>query len=78
MVALLTANPDSRMGKIADIVVRILAPNKATGSAGKSDQPMTTLNEQCLQIFFDALVLLLMHEMGETAESMWARHSRLE
>lgn len=77
-VILLTANPDSRMGRIAHIVVRIPAPNKASQGLVSSMQPMTTLNEQCLQIFFDALVLVLMDEMGETAESMHARHSNLE
>jgi D-arabinose 5-phosphate isomerase GutQ len=39
---------------------------------------MTTLNEQCLGIFFDAVVLLLMEKMNETHDTMWARHSNLE
>ncbi|OGG72691.1 hypothetical protein A3A38_00270 [Candidatus Kaiserbacteria bacterium RIFCSPLOWO2_01_FULL_53_17] len=77
-VALLTGNPDSRMGRIADIVVHVPAPTKASQGVIRSMQPMTTLNEQCLQIFFDALVLVLMEELGEDAESMWARHSNLE
>lgn len=77
-VALLTGNPDSRMGRLADIVVHIPAPTKATKGVLQSRQPMTTLNEQCLQIFFDALVLVLMKELGETTETMWARHSNLE
>lgn len=77
-LVLLTGNPESRMGKIADIVVHIPAPNKASGGAVRSKQPMTTLNEQCLQIFFDALVLVLMHELGENHDTMHARHSNLE
>jgi 6-phospho-3-hexuloisomerase len=77
-LALLTGNPDSRMGRIADIIVHIPAPTKSSKGALQSAQPMTTLNEQCLQIFFDALVLLLMEELGESAETMWARHSNLE
>jgi 6-phospho-3-hexuloisomerase len=77
-VALLTGNPDSRMGRLADIVVHIPAPTKASKGILQSRQPMTTLNEQCLQIFFDALVLVLMDELGETTETMWARHSNLE
>jgi D-arabinose 5-phosphate isomerase GutQ len=39
---------------------------------------MTTLNEQCLGIFFDALVLQLMKKMGETHVTMLERHSNLE
>jgi 6-phospho-3-hexuloisomerase len=69
----------SRMAKLADTVVVINAPNKVRKVNGfSSKQPMTTLNEQCLGIFFDALVLLLMEKMGETHETMWKRHSNLE
>lgn len=77
-VILLTGNPHSRMGTIADLVVRIPAPNKASKGKLSSVQPMTTLNEQCLQIFFDTLVLALMKELHETSETMRARHTNLE
>jgi 6-phospho-3-hexuloisomerase len=76
---LITGNPQSRMGKLADTVVQIKAPSKTKPLEGfTSIQPMTTLNEQSLGIFFDAVVLLLMERMGETHETMWARHSILE
>jgi hypothetical protein len=39
---------------------------------------MTTLNEQSLGLFFDTVVLLLMEKMGESHDTMWARHSNLE
>lgn len=78
-IALVTGNPESRMGKLADVIVKIAAPSKTKAVEGfVSVQPMTTLNEQCLGIFFDAVVLRLMAEMGETHETMWARHSNLE
>lgn len=78
-VGLVTGNPESRMGKIADILVQIKAPSKTKPVEGfVSIQPMTTLNEQCLGIFFDALVLQLMEKTGETHDTMWARHSNLE
>lgn len=78
-IALITGNPDSRMGKLADLVVKIAAPSKTKPVAGfKSIQPMTTLNEQCLFIYFDAVVLALMKKMKETHDTMWARHSNLE
>jgi 6-phospho-3-hexuloisomerase len=78
-VALVTGNPDSRMGKLADSIVQIKAPSKTNPVEGVvSMQPMTTLNEQCLGIFFDALVLGLMDKMGESSDTMWARHSNLE
>jgi 6-phospho-3-hexuloisomerase len=69
----------SRMAKLADIVMVINAPSKLKKIKGFSSvQPMTTLNEQSLQIFFDALVLLLMEKLQESDESMHARHSVLE
>lgn len=78
-ICAITANPKSRIGKLADLVVQIKAPTKLKSVAGlKSIQPMTTLNEQCLMIFFDSLVLKLMKKLGENDESMWKRHSNLE
>lgn len=78
-IALVTGNCDSRMGKLADVVVKITAPSKTKAIDGfASAQPMTTLNEQCLVIFFDAVVLRLMEKLNETHDTMWARHSNLE
>lgn len=69
----------SKMAKIAHIVLVINAPSKIKQIEGfTSIQPMTTLNEQCLTIFFDALVLILMENMHQTHELMWQRHSILE
>lgn len=78
-ILLVTGDPKSRMGKIADVVVKINAPSKTKLVDGfSSAQPMTTLNEQCLGIFYDAVVLELMEKMEETHETMWKRHSNLE
>lgn len=69
----------SRMAKIADTIVVINAPSKVRKISGfTSVQPMTTLNEQCLTIFFDSLVLLLMEKLKKTSDIMWKRHSNLE
>lgn len=78
-IVLITGNTNSRMAWLAHHIVEIPAPSKvkAVGSF-VSVQPMTTLNEQCLAIFFDAVVLYLMEQMQETHETMWARHSNLE
>lgn len=78
-VALVTGNPESRMGLLADVCVVLQAPSKTKVVSGLSSiQPMTTLNEQCLSVFFDAVVLSLMERMGETHDTMWTRHSNLE
>jgi len=78
-IALVTGNPESRMAKLADAIVLLRAPSKVKKVQGlESVQPMTTLNEQCLAILFDAIVLTLMDQLGQTHEDMWARHSNLE
>jgi 6-phospho-3-hexuloisomerase len=78
-IAAITGNPESRIGKIADIVLIVQAPSKTKMVNGiQSIQPMTTLNEQSLYILFDAICLDLMATMGESHESMWLRHSNLE
>jgi 6-phospho-3-hexuloisomerase len=78
-IAAITGNPDSRIGKLANTVVKITAPSKTKAVEGLvSIQPMTTLNEQSLSIFFDAVCLKIMDKTGETHDSMWARHSNLE
>jgi 6-phospho-3-hexuloisomerase len=78
-IALVTGNPSSRMGQLADTIVRLSAPSKTKSIDGfVSLQPMTTLNEQCLGLLFDAIVLSMMEQMNETHDTMWARHSNLE
>lgn len=78
-IALITGNSESRIGKLADTIVQMKAPSKTKSVEGFSSvQPMTTLNEQCLGIFFDALVLEIMDKTSETHDTMWARHSNLE
>lgn len=81
-VALISSYIDhnkSKMAKIANTVLVINAPSKLKQINGfMSIQPMTTLNEQCLIILFDALVLMLMEKLHQTHESMWERHSNLE
>ena len=78
-IVLITGNKNSRIGKLADVTVKIKAPSK-TKKIDKfsSIQPMTTLNEQCLSIFFDSVILQLMKKLNETHHTMWARHSNLE
>ncbi len=78
-LVVITGNIDSRIAKLADVIVHIQAPSKTKAVRHiRTIQPMTTLNEQCLTIFFDALVLSLMKKMRETHNTMWARHSNLE
>lgn len=78
-IAVVTGNADSRIAKLANTLVIITAPSKTKAVDNfKSAQPMTTLNEQCLGLFFDATTLKIMDKIGENHDSMWARHSNLE
>lgn len=78
-VSLATANPISRIGAVADMVVRIPAPTTmGGGGAARSMQPMATLFEQCLLVVFDLVVLELMERTSRRSEDMLERHANLE
>jgi 6-phospho-3-hexuloisomerase len=73
-----TNNIESTIGKLSDVAIEIKAPNKIRNHQTKSIQPMTTLNEQSLWLFFDSLILLMMDKLNITEESMKQTHSILE
>jgi 6-phospho-3-hexuloisomerase len=78
-LAVITAVADSRIAALADLLIIIKAPTKFGPLAGvDSVQPMATLFEQSLQIFFDVIILLLMKRTGQTHADLWARHSNLD
>lgn len=78
-VGLVTSNADSTLASMADSKVVLNCPNKATPSQPfSSEQPMTTIFEQALQIFFDSMVLSLMERMAITEAEMSGRHNVVE
>jgi len=74
----ITANPDSRIGCLSDCIVEIKAPSKNKPNNLISIQPMTTLMEQSLFLFFDGLVLEIMEKLSINSDQMKLRHSILE
>ncbi|MDD3140091.1 MAG: 6-phospho-3-hexuloisomerase [Lachnospiraceae bacterium] len=76
-VILITTNKKSSLGTYSDIVILIPAPTKKDNT-GESMQPMGTLFEQSLGIFFDALVLMLMKKLSISVEEMYKNHNNLE
>jgi len=79
IVFAITSNLQSRIGLLSDSSILLNAPSKTKKVDGfTSIQPMTTLNEQCLTILFDSIVLNIMDATGETHDTMWNRHSNLE
>jgi 6-phospho-3-hexuloisomerase len=79
-VALVTIFPESAIGKIADVVVTIPAPTPKSSSRGQapSIQPMGSLFEQTMLIFFDLLILQLMEKAAVDSAAMFERHANLE
>ena len=78
-IALITARPDSRVGRLADVIVQFSVPTKLESDAGpRTIQPMTTVADQSLLILLDIVVLRLMEATHQTSEDLWRRHRNLE
>ena len=74
---LVTGNPESTLGKKADVTLVVKAPKKEDREAA-SIMPMGTLFEGVSCLVFENLVLVLMKAKNETSESMFKRHANLE
>ena len=79
-LVLITINPESTIGHLADTIVRIPAPSpKATANSDfVSIQPMGNLFEQSLLLFLDMSIMLLMEQTNITSEAMFKLHANLE
>jgi 6-phospho-3-hexuloisomerase len=78
-VAVITAQPDGRTPALADILFHIPAQTMADDrGGGVSVLPMGSLFETAQMILFEIVVLKLRNRLGETAETMRARHTNLE
>ena len=77
--AIVTAQPKGRASKKADVRLVIPAQTMANDrGAGVSVLPMGSLFEISEAIVFELIILKLRDRVGETAESMRARHTNLE
>ena len=79
-VALVTIFPESTIGQLADVALKIPAPTPKSDlqNAASSIQPMGSLFEQSLMLTFDILVLIMMEKLGKTSDEMFALHANLE
>jgi 6-phospho-3-hexuloisomerase len=78
-IAVVTAQPGGRTPLRADVVFNIPAQTMADDRAGEvSVLPMGSLFETAEMVLFEILVLALRDRLGETAETMRARHTNLE
>lgn len=79
-LALVTMNPDSTIGRMADAVVEISAPSCKTDKASTvtSIQPMASLFEQSEGLFLDIAVMMMMERRGKDSDTMFGRHANME
>ena len=77
--ACFTAEPGSPVTELSDFTFIIPAQTMARDqSSPTSFLPMGSLYEGTQFVFYEILVMLLRDKLGETAESMRARHTNLE
>lgn len=83
-IAAVTTNPDSTIGKMADLVVVLPGPtpkNAETADPARSvqsAQPMGSLFEQGMFLMLDCIIMKLMKKKNVTSEEMFRRHANLE
>jgi 6-phospho-3-hexuloisomerase len=78
-VALVTTSPQSTIGRLADIIVQLPGATKDQLNDGPHTiQPMGSLFEQTLLLFFDAVILRFMEKQGMDSAAMYGNHANLE
>ncbi|PLR82943.1 6-phospho-3-hexuloisomerase [Bacillus canaveralius] len=78
-VVAVTISPESTIGQLADIVIKLPgSPKDKSENDYKTIQPMGSLFEQTLLIFFDAVILRFMEKKGLDSGTMFGRHANLE
>lgn len=78
-VAVVTIFPESTMGKLAELAVKLPgAPKDQSSYTAQTIQPMGALFEQTLLVFCDAVILKIMEKQGLSSGTMFGRHANLE
>jgi 6-phospho-3-hexuloisomerase len=78
-IALITTSPESTLGRLADIFVPLPGAQKdKSNSDYYTIQPMGSLFEQTMLLFYDALILRFMEIKGLDSNKMYGKHANLE
>ncbi len=78
-IAYIGSNPDSTIKQNSDLFVRIPVPSKVpVEDTVISQQPMTSLFEQCLFLLGDVLALMIMEEKRLAKDDLNLKHANLE
>jgi 6-phospho-3-hexuloisomerase len=78
-IAIATIFPKSTIGHLADITVTLPgSPKDQSNNTYKTIQPMGSLFEQTLLLFYDAVILGMMEKKGLDSNMMFGRQANLE
>ncbi|RBW67907.1 6-phospho-3-hexuloisomerase [Bacillus taeanensis] len=78
-IAVVTLSPESTIGKLADFTIKLPgSPKDQSEGNYKTIQPMGSLFEQTLLLFYDAVILRFMEKKGLNTTKMYGRHANLE
>ncbi|MGD6801856.1 6-phospho-3-hexuloisomerase [Rossellomorea aquimaris] len=78
-IAAVTIFPDSTIGKMADFSVKLPgSPKDQKNGVHETIQPMGSLFEQTLLLFFDSIILRYMNKQGLDSNKMYGKHANLE
>jgi 6-phospho-3-hexuloisomerase len=77
-VVVITAEPEGATAAMADELLVIRAQTMARDVGSESVLPMGSLFEGAMFLVFEVMVLRLRETLGETADSMRARHTNME
>jgi 6-phospho-3-hexuloisomerase len=78
-IAVVTIFPESTLGELADFTITIPgAPKDQSDNDYQTIQPMGSLFEQTLLLFYDAVILRFMEKKGLDTNKMYGKHANLE
>lgn len=79
VIAALTINPESSIGSQSDLIIKMPgSPKDKSDGDYKTIQPMGSLFEQTLMLFYDAVILKIMEKKGLKSQTMFTKHANLE
>ena len=78
-VALITSSSSSKLRSLADLVIELKTPTKTNMNDGVSSvQAMSTLFDQSLHLFGDAIAMQILSTSALKSDQLWKYHANLE
>ncbi|WP_340023656.1 6-phospho-3-hexuloisomerase [Paenibacillus sp. FSL K6-1096] len=78
-IAAITISPESTIGQLADIIVKLPGVTKDQSEGDyRTIQPMGSLFEQAMLLLYDAIILRFMEEKNLDSNKMYGKHANLE